>query len=80
MILTENGGINVTVKDFISKILDSYQEITINEYDDFERIGRRWIIEPHSKDYRHIPDEIWNQEIRAIIPYYDEIFIDVEVQ
>ena len=69
----------MTVKDFISKILDSYQEITINEYDDWERIGRRWIIESHSKDYRHIPDEIWNKEIRAIIPYYDENFIDVEV-
>lgn len=66
------------VKDFISKILDSYQEITINEYDGLEHTGRRWIIEPRSKDYRHIPDKIWNKEISAIILYYSRISIEVE--
>lgn len=46
------------VKDLISKIVDSYQEIVINEYKENEHTGRRWIIEPHSIDFTNIPKDI----------------------
>lgn len=44
----------MTVKEFLSKITDSYQEIAINEYDGREHIGR-WLVVPHSVDYASIP-------------------------
>ncbi len=66
------------VKDLISKIVDSYQEIVINEYKGDEHTGRRWIIEPHARNYTNIPEEIWNTEISMIVPYYSRISIEVE--
>lgn len=66
------------VKDLISKIVDSYQEIVITEYEGVKRTGRRWNIEPHAIDYRNIPEEIWNTEIREIVPYYDRISVEIE--
>lgn len=68
------------VKDLISKIVDSYQKIVINEYEGFKHTGRRWIIEPHSIDFTNIPKDIWNTEIREIVPYYDRISIEIEKQ
>lgn len=68
------------VKDLISKIADSYQEIVINEYKGNEHTGRRWIIEPHSIDFTNIPKDIWNTEIKEIVPYYDRISIEIEKQ
>lgn len=66
------------VKDLIFKIVDSYQKIVINEYEGFKHTGRRWIIEPHSVDFTNIPKDIWNTEIREIIPYYDKISVEIE--
>lgn len=67
----------MTVKEFLSKITDSYQEIAINEYDGREHIGR-WLVAPHSVDYASIPEGIQNREISAIIPYYGRISIEVK--
>ena len=67
----------MTVKEFLSKITDSYQEIAINEYDGREHIGR-WLVAPHSVDYASIPEGIQNSEIIAIIPYYGRISIEVK--
>lgn len=50
----------MTVKEFLSKITDSYQEIAINEYDGREHIGR-WLVAPHSVDYASIPEGIQNR-------------------
>lgn len=68
------------VKDLISKIVDSYQEIVINKCKGNEHAGRRWIIEPHSIDFTNIPKDIWNTEIKEIVPYYDRISIEIEKQ
>lgn len=67
----------MTVKEFLSKITDSYQEIAINEYDGREHTGR-WLVALHSVDYASIPEEIQNREISAIIPYYGRISVEVE--
>ena len=68
------------VKDLISKIVDSYQKIVINEYEGFKHSGRRWIIDLHSIDFTNIPKDIWNTEIRGIVLYYDRISIEIEKQ
>ncbi len=67
----------MTVKEFLSKITDSYQEIAINEYDGREHTGR-WLIAPHSVNHASIPEGIQNREISAIIPYYGRISVEVE--
>ncbi len=69
----------MTVKEFLSKITDSYQEIAINEYDGREHTGR-WLATPHSVNYASIPEKIRNREISAIIPYYGRISVEVEKQ
>ena len=68
----------MTVGELISKIPDSYVELAINEYDGLEHTGRRYIIEKHAKDYTHIPEDVWNKNVRMIIPYYDRIRIEVD--
>ena len=68
----------MTVGELISKIPDSYVELAINEYDGLDHTGRRYTIERHSTDYTHIPEDIWNKEVRMIVPYYDRISIEVE--
>lgn len=68
------------VCELITKIVDSYVDIAINEYKENEHTGRRYIIEKRSKDYRNIPKDIWNAEVSMIIPYYDRISIEVEAQ
>lgn len=66
------------VCDLISKMVDNYIEIAINEYKGSEHTGRRFIIEKHSNDYTNIPEDVWNAEVRMIVPYYDRISIEVE--
>lgn len=68
----------MTVGELISKIPDSYVELAINEYKGLEHTGRRYIIEKHSTDYTHIPEDIWGKEVAMIIPYYDRISIEIE--
>lgn len=68
------------VCELISKIVDSYIDIVINEYKGIEHTGRRYIIKKHSKDYRNIPKDIWNTEVSMIIPYYDRISVEIEVR
>lgn len=69
----------MTVKDFLSKILDPYQEISINECIGLKYTGRRWVIAPHENDYTHIPEKILSKEIKDIILYYDRVIIGVEM-
>lgn len=66
------------VCELISKIVDSYVDIAINEYKGFEHTGRRYIIEKHSGDFTHIPEDVWNAEVNMIVPYYDRISIEIE--
>lgn len=68
----------MTVGELISIIPDSYVELAINEYDGLEHTGRRYIIEKHSTDYTHIPEDIWNKKVRMLVPYYGRISIEVE--
>lgn len=63
------------VCDLISKIVDSYVDIAINEYK-----GRRYIIEKHAKNYRNIPKDVWNAEVSMIVPYYDRINVEIKVR
>ena len=65
------------VCDLISKILDSYVDIVINEYKGTKRTGRAYLIKKHSTDCTHIPEDIWNLEINMIVPYCDRISIDI---
>lgn len=67
------------VCDLISKIVDSYVDIAINEYKGTEHTGRRYIIEKHAKNYRNIPKDVWNAEVSMIVPYYDRISVEIEV-
>lgn len=66
------------VRDLISKIIDSYQKITISEYSKIQPTGRKWIIESHVTDYTNIPEEIWNTEIDVIGVYCSGISICVQ--
>ena len=66
------------VCELISKIVDSYVDIAINEYKGLEHTGRRYIIEKHSSDFTHIPEDVWNAEVNMIVPYYDRISIEIE--
>lgn len=66
------------VCELISKIVDSYVDIAINEYKRLEHTGRRYIIEKHSSDFTHIPEDVWNAEVNMIVPYYDRISIEIE--
>lgn len=66
------------VKDFISKIIDSYQKITISEYSKLQLTGRKWTIDPHATDYTNIPEDIWNTEIDMIGIYYSGISICIQ--
>lgn len=66
------------VSELMCKILDSY--IAINEYKGLKHTGRRFIIERHSNNYTHIPDDVWNAEVNMIVPYYDRISIEIEAQ
>lgn len=68
----------MTVGELISKIPDSYVELAINEYEGAEHTGRRYIIEKHSTDYKHIPEDVLNKEVKIIVPYYDRISIEIE--
>lgn len=68
------------VCDLINKIVDSYVDIAINEYKGNEHTGRRYIIEKHSKNYKNIPEDIWNAEVSMIVPYYDRISIEIEAR
>lgn len=67
------------VGELMSKIVDSYVSIAINEYKSKEHTGRRYVIAPHSVDCRHIPEDIWNAEVSMIVPYYSHISVEVEV-
>ena len=66
------------VCELISKIVDSYVDIAINEYKGLEHTGRRYIIEKHSSDFTHIPEDVWNAEVNMIVPYSDRLSIEVE--
>jgi hypothetical protein len=66
------------VCDLISKIVDNYVEIVIEEFKGKDRTGRRWNITPHSTDYRNIPEDVWNAEVSMIVPYYTSISIVIE--
>ena len=66
--------------DLISKIVDSYVDIAINEYKGTEHTGRRYIIEKHAKNYRNIPEDVWNAEVSMIVPYYDRISVEIEAR
>lgn len=66
------------VKDLMSKMLDSYIRISISVYKRNEFTGERYIVEPHATDYRNIPGNIWNKEIRAMVLYYDKLSIEVD--
>lgn len=68
------------VSELMCKIPDSYIDIAINEYKGPEHTGRRFIIERHSNNYTHIPDDVWNAEVSMIVPYYDRISIEIEAQ
>lgn len=65
------------VCDLISIMPDTYVEIAINEYDGIEHTGRRFIIPKHSTDFTHIPVDVWNHEVSAIMPYYGRISIEI---
>ena len=66
------------VCDLISKMVDSYVDIAINEYKGLDHTGRKYVIEKHSNDYTHIPEDVWNTEVNMIVPYYDRISIEIE--
>jgi hypothetical protein len=68
------------VCELISKMVDSYVDIAINEYKGFDHTGRRYIIEKHSNDYTGIPEDVWNAEVNMIVPYFDRISIEIEAQ
>ena len=68
------------VCELISKMVDRYVDIAINEYKGMEHTGRRHIIEKHSNDYTNIPEDMWNAEVSMIIPYYDRISIVIEAE
>lgn len=68
------------VCDLISKIHDSYVEIAINEYSGLKPTGRRYIIREHSTDYTHIPADVWNAEVRVIVPYFGRISVEIEAK
>jgi hypothetical protein len=74
------GEIIMKVCDLISKMPDNYVDIAINEYKGLKHTGRRYIIEKHSNDCTHIPEEIWNAEVNMIVPYYDRISIEIEAK
>lgn len=63
----------------IATILNRHQKIFIYEHNGQKYTGRMWVIEPPEKDYKHIPEEIWNKEVMTIIEYDDKLVIDVEV-
>lgn len=68
----------MTVKDFLSKMTDSYHVIEIQEQKDDENQGVRWYIKPHFENSDQIPKRILNREICKIILYYDRLTIKVE--
>ena len=68
------------VCDLISKMPDSYVDITINEYKGKRHTGRRYNIEKHSNDFTHIPEDVWYAEVSMIVPYYDRISIEIEAK
>lgn len=68
------------VCDLMSKIVDSYVDIAINEYKGLDHTGRRYIVEKHSHDFTKIPEDIWNAEVSMIVPYYDRISIEVDAK
>lgn len=65
------------VSDLISIMPDTYCEIAINEYDGVQHTGRRHIVPAHSTDFTHIPADVWEHEVSAIIPYYGRISIEI---
>lgn len=68
------------VCDLISKIPDSYMEISINFYDHITHKRERYIIERHFVDYNNIPNNVWESEIDMIVPFYDKISIEVNAK
>lgn len=72
--------VQMRVCDLISKIVDSYVDIAINEYKGYDHTGRRYIIPKHSTDYTHIPEDVWNAEVNMIVPYLDRISIEIEAK
>ena len=66
------------VKDFFSKIPGSYVEIAVNEYKGNDHTGRRWVFKPYESAKGKLPDDVWNKEVSAIIPYYDRISVEIE--
>lgn len=67
------------VCDLISIMPDTYCEIAINEYDGVKHTGRRYVIPEHSTDFTHIPADIWNHEVSAMMPYFGRISIEINI-
>lgn len=34
----------------------------------------------HAKNYRNIPEDVWNAEVSMIVPYYDRISVEIEAR
>ncbi len=67
------------VKDFISKIVDNYHKIVIEEFDSSTHlIKARYIINPHEIDFTFIPEDIWEMEVGMVVLYCDSLVISVK--
>lgn len=72
-------GVNMKVKDILSKIIDNYYQIVIEVFDnETNLIKNRYFIEPHKADASKIPDSVMEMEVGMIIPYYDRLSICVK--
>lgn len=67
----------VILKSLLSLIPDSYQTVSINEIKNGKRTGSVWVVTPHGQKTEGLPDRILYGEVRAIVPYYDVISIEV---
>ena len=69
------------LKELLNKIPDHYIKLSINEHDGSTRTGRVYLIGEHKisqLDEHNIPDEIFDEEVTMIIPYYDWISVQVQ--
>lgn len=68
------------VCDLISKFVDNYKDIVIGVYSKLtDEPTARYVITPHSTNFRHIPGEIWNADVEMMVLYYDELHICVNL-
>lgn len=71
----------MTVKEFISMMLDNYRDIVVEVFDrETSLVKKKYRIEPHKcNNYSvDIPEEVKKLKIGAMVLHYDSLVVTVE--